>query len=277
MKLLISMSAASSSGSYVDCCSADYSLIDCSDGRVNYGGLGYECSTASEIESFVCLSCTVATNSAGETCSQCCTSNALCLSRGMSQYTSLLAITAAVTILMVCICCILLTAASEKLRRKEGITVAQAYSIPNGMPVLRATVTNIRHNAVDRARGLTGTFSSSSSFAEDLAKYPVAGYISEDECKPTTFGSPIDLGALGLMGSPVLYRPQYDHRYADDGREEEKVYSTLPGDENSPPNQSRVRASFARDNVPVVIVNVGSIGEPLVSPPSEGSSTSALL
>lgn len=94
------------------------------------------------------------------------------------------------TLFFICLCCCfsVLCGLSEVRRKKKGITFAQAWSIPQAMPVLRTwprRSVSVSDAMTDLARDGGEGWTPLSEDQDDLKRYPVAGLVDDTA---VTFG-----------------------------------------------------------------------------------------
>ncbi|CAM9593635.1 unnamed protein product, partial [Phaeothamnion confervicola] len=164
--VLATEDSGSSSSTASSCCAEPYSLVDCNSGDISLFEDTYTCKhVGQDWGCWTCLSNATAITDAGIVCSYCCATDSACsYGYAANRTVTWAAYTATVLFLSVCVCCSVLCAFTEKRRRRKGISFAQAYSLPQGMPMVQATVRSMRtrrrggHGAVVGADGADGGF-----------------------------------------------------------------------------------------------------------------------
>ncbi|CAM9821541.1 unnamed protein product [Scytosiphon promiscuus] len=153
----------------VNCCSGPE--MDCSNGSVERHGMRYYCMNVMDSpEMRACVSCIPMISSSSSSsgggdddvkCSYCCgTPNTEC-----DLEWSWGAVLATLSVSAVFATCSGLLALAEKRRKRKGMSLARAWSIPHGMPVLRATVVDLS----DAVRGRASIWSVEGLNGEEAA------------------------------------------------------------------------------------------------------------
>lgn len=122
------------------------------------------------------------------------------------------------TLFFICLCCCFtaLCGFTEVRRKKKGVSFAQAWSVPQAMPILRTWPNRSASNSdMSQAGGEVGTqWAALSDDEEDLKRYPVAGLVDDSGMAfgfvttlPQTLLSSVAT-SLGQAGSPSPPSPQ---------------------------------------------------------------------
>ncbi|CAN0148588.1 unnamed protein product [Ectocarpus sp. 12 AP-2014] len=129
-----------------NCCSGPDAEFECVESGVDHLGERYYCMHVESPQTRACVSC-IPSRSSSTKCAYCCgTPNAEC-----DLEWSWGAVLATLSVSAVFATCSGILALAEKRRKRKGISLARAWSIPQGMPVLRATVTDLSDAVRGRA------------------------------------------------------------------------------------------------------------------------------
>ncbi|CAM9996312.1 unnamed protein product [Ectocarpus fasciculatus] len=195
-----------------DCCVTPFSYFDCTgSGHLASPGKLYTCIDVSEMSG--CMSCLRNDAYSDVSCGTCCAIEELDCSKIDSEWDFY-----ASTLFFICLCCCFtaLCGFTEVRRQKKGISFAQAWSVPQAMPILRTWPRTSGSNSdMSQAGGEVGTqFSALSDDEEDLKRYPVAGLVDDSGMAfgfvttlPQTLLSSVAT-SLGQAGSPSPPSPQ---------------------------------------------------------------------
>ncbi|CAM9309379.1 unnamed protein product [Ectocarpus sp. 8 AP-2014] len=142
-----------------NCCSGPDAEVECVESGVDYLGERYYCMHVESPQTRACVSC-IPSRSSSTKCAYCCgTPNAEC-----DLEWSWGAVLATLSVSAVFATCSGILALAEKRRKRKGISLARAWSIPQGMPVLRATVTDLS----DAVRGRASIWSAEGFNSADV-------------------------------------------------------------------------------------------------------------
>ncbi|CAM9764690.1 unnamed protein product, partial [Laminaria digitata] len=201
-----------------------------------------------------CMTCLGTVDYSNGTCSTCCSvaadSECAMLESDWEFYAS--------TLFFVCLCCCFtaLCGYTEVKRKKKGISFAEAWSVPQAMPVLR-TWPGRSLSASDMLPGQGGEeqhWAQLSDNEGDLKKYPVAGLVDDSG---VTFGFVASMPQSLLSSlAPPMRRPG-------------STRDAPPGSQMEPELTIRVPRSHAHGVGPAA-VEAGDAGETAVAARAEG-------
>ncbi|CAM9362457.1 unnamed protein product [Ectocarpus sp. 4 AP-2014] len=195
-----------------NCCITPFSYFDCTGtGHLASPGKLYTCVDVSEASS--CMSCLRNEEYSDVSCDTCCSIENLDCTKIDSEWDFY-----ASTLFFICLCCCFtaLCGFTEVRRKKKGISFAQAWSVPQAMPILRTWPRRSASNSdMSQAGGEVGTqWAALSDDEEDLKRYPVAGLVDDSGMAfgfvttlPQTLLSSVAT-SLGQAGSPSPPSPQ---------------------------------------------------------------------
>ncbi|CAB1097916.1 unnamed protein product [Ectocarpus sp. CCAP 1310/34] len=160
-----------------NCCITPFSYFDCTGtGHLASPGKLYTCIDVSEVSS--CMSCLRNADYSDVSCDTCCSIENLDCTKVDSEWDFY-----ASTLFFICLCCCFtaLCGLTEVRRKKKGISFAQAWSVPQAMPILRTWPRRSASSSdMSQAGGEVGTqWAALSDDEEDLKRYPVAGLVDD--------------------------------------------------------------------------------------------------
>eukprot|EP00752_Nemacystus_decipiens_P006356 g5730.t1 len=179
MAFVLALGPAPSTAEDINCCVKPYSYFNCEgDGHLASPGKLYTCVDTSELKG--CMSCLRDEEYSEGTCSTCCAieSDSECNSPE-SEWEFI-----ASALFFICLCCCFtaLCGFTEIRRKKKGISFAEAWSVPQGMPILQTwprrsvSASDVNQVGVD---GEGQQWASLADGEDDPKRYPVAGLVDD--------------------------------------------------------------------------------------------------